>query len=203
MKDEETPNKENAPFTESGRYTYADYLTWEIDERVELIKGKVFRFGIVAPLRIHQTISGRIAVKLFTFLKGKTPEVYMAPFDVRLPNNSLRDEDIDTVVQPDICVFCDLTKLDDLGGIGAPDLIIEILAPGNNKKELQDKYDLYKEFGVKEYWIIHPNEQTFFTYTLVDGNYIPSKLFTSGDIITSRSLPGFKLDLEEVFMELD
>ena len=107
MKGEETPNDEKLPFTESGRYTYADYLQWEIDERVELIKGKVFRFGIAAPLRIHQEISRRLAAKLYTFLKGKTPEVYTAPFDVRLSKKSLKNEDVDTVVQPDISVFCD------------------------------------------------------------------------------------------------
>lgn len=203
MKSDKTPNDEKLPFTDYGRYTYADYLQWEIDERVELIKGKVFRFGIAAPRRIHQEISGRVAVKLFTFLKGKIPEVYTAPFDIRLSTKSLKNEDVDTVVQPDISVFCDRNKLDEFGGIGAPDLIIEILAPGNNKKELQDKYDLYKEFGVNEYWVIHPCEQTLLTYTLVEGKYIPSKLFTSGDFIESKVVEGFRLDLDYVFGELD
>lgn len=200
MKSDKTPNDEKLPFTDYERYTYADYLQWEINERVELIKGKVFRFGIAAPLRIHQEISGRLAVKLYTFLKGKTPEVYTAPFDIRLSKKSLKNEDVDTVVQPDISVFCDISKLDDFGGIGAPDLIIEILAPGDNKKELQDKYDLYKEFGVNEYWVIHPCEQTLLTYTLVEGKYIPSKLFTSGDFIESKVVEGFRLDLDYVFI---
>ncbi len=78
-------------------------------------------------------------------MKGKKCEVFTAPFDVRLPIKSKKDEDIDTVVQPDICVVCDPEKLDELGCIGAPDLILEILSPGNDKKELQNKYEVYKE----------------------------------------------------------
>lgn len=170
---------------------------------MELINGKVYRFGIAAPRRIHQEISGRVSVELFSFLKGKTAEVYTAPFDVRLPKKSLKNEHVDTVVQPDICVICDKSKLDDLGCIGAPDLIIEILAPGNNKKELQEKYEVYGESGVTEYWIIHPDEQTVMTYTLVDGKYLPSKLFTSGDFIASKTIGSFQLDLDYVFRGLD
>lgn len=202
MKSEEIANEVKEPFTEylpagqaGGRYSYADYMNWEIDEMVELIKGKVFRSAASVPRKIHQTIFVRVTSKLFNFLEGKTCEVFPAPFDVRLPKKSLKNEDVDTVVQPDICVICDKSKLDDLGGIGAPDLIIEILSPGNNKKELQNKYEVYEESGVKEYWIIHPYEQTLITYTLVRGKYIPSKLFTSGDFIASKSIPGFLLDL--------
>jgi Uma2 family endonuclease len=107
------------------------------------------------------------------------------------------------VVQPDICVICDKTKLDEFGCIGAPDLIVEILSPGNNKKELQNKYEVYEESGVKEYWIIQPYELTLMIYTLVNKKYIPSKLFTSGDIVESKCIKGFKLDLEEIFSNLD
>jgi Uma2 family endonuclease len=82
------------------------------------------------------------------------------------------------VVQPDICVVCDRSKLDEMGCIGAPDLIVEILSPGNNKMDLKNKYEVYEESGVKEYWIIHPNEQTMMVYTLIDKKFKPSKLFT-------------------------
>jgi len=103
--EEEIENQTNEPFTDYGRYTYADYLTWQIDEMVELIKGRVFR-NAAAPRRIHQKISVKIVTRLFNFLEGKQCEVYGAPFDVRLPlkTKSKRNEDIDTVVQPDICV---------------------------------------------------------------------------------------------------
>jgi Uma2 family endonuclease len=203
MKQEENRNEVKEPFTEYGRYTYADYLEWQLDEMVELIKGKVFRSAAAAPRRIHQKISGKVFNRLFNFLEDKKCEVYEAPFDVRLTIKSKKNEDVDTVVQPDICVICDKSKLDELGCIGAPDLIIEILSPGNNKKELKYKYEVYEESGVKEYWIIHPYEQTILTYTLVEGKYIPSKLLTSGDFISSKAILGFQLDLDYVFRDLD
>jgi Uma2 family endonuclease len=196
------PNQLEDPFTEYGRYSYADYLTWEIDGMVELIKGKVFKMA-AAPRRRHQKISGRIFSRLHGFLEGKICEVYPAPFDVRLPVYSKKNEDIFTVVQPDICVICDSSKLDDAGCIGAPDLIVEILSPGNNRKELQNKYEVYEESGVKEYWILHPSEQTLMIYTLIESKYAPSKLFTAGDIIGSKYIEGFSLDLDYVFKDLD
>ncbi|MEX0882543.1 MAG: Uma2 family endonuclease [Cyclobacteriaceae bacterium] len=203
MEREETKNKINEPFTEYGRYSYADYLTWQMDEMVELIKGRVFRSAAAAPRRIHQEISGKVFNKLFNFLEKHPCKVYEAPFDVRLPVKSKKNEDIDTVIQPDICVICDKSKLDDLGCIGAPDLIIEILSPGSNKKELRNKYEVYEESGVNEYWIIHPDEQTVMIYTLKEGKYIPSRLLTVGDVIGSKCISGFQLDLEYVFKDLD
>src|SRR5690554_3960791 len=199
MNEQKSENEAKEPFTEYGRYSYADYLGWQLEEMVELIKGKVFRSAAAAPRRIHQKISGKVFNRLFNFLEGHKCEVYEAPFDVRLPIKSRKNEDIDTVVQPDICVICDRGKLDDLGCIGAPDLIIEILSPGSNRKEIKNKYEVYEESGVNEYWIVHPHEQTVLTYTLVAGRYVPSKLFTSGDIIESKSVAGFQLNLDYVF----
>jgi len=190
------------PFTAYGRYSYADYLTWEMDEMVELIRGKVFRQA-AAPKMKHQKISFAIAGKLYDYLKGKKCQGFSAPFDVRLPSRSTKNEEIYTVVQPDICVVCDPEKLDEAGCLGAPDMVVEILSPGNNKKELQYKYEVYEESGVKEYWIIHPEEQTLLIYSLADGKYSASKLFTSGDVVASGCVKGFQLDLEEVFKNLD
>ncbi|MEX0882546.1 MAG: Uma2 family endonuclease, partial [Cyclobacteriaceae bacterium] len=157
MKNEKTKEELNEPFTEYGHYSYADYLTWELEEMVELIKGKVFK-AAAAPRRMHQKISVMISTKLYNYLENDSCEVYNAPFDVRLPYTSKKNEDIFTVVQPDICVICDKAKLDEMGCIGAPDLIVEILSPGNNKKELKNKYEVYEESGVKEYWVIQPGE---------------------------------------------
>jgi Uma2 family endonuclease len=201
--EEENQDKVEEPFTEYGRYSYADYLTWEIDEMVELIKGKVFRSASAAPRRKHQKISGIVFSRLHVFLENRLCEVYQAPFDVRLPVHSKKNEDIFTVVQPDICVICDRSKLDEAGCVGAPDLIIEILSPGNNKKDLRYKYEVYEESGVKEYWIIHPDEQTLLIYTLNEGGYVPSKLFIPGDVVKSQCISGFSLDLEDVFRDLD
>ena len=118
---------------------------------------------------------------------------------MRLLVKSRKNQDIDTVVQPDICVVCDPDKLDAAGCIGAPDLVVEILSPGNNKRELKNKFEVYEEAGVTEYWVIHPNEQTLLIYSLIDGKYQASRFFVSGDEITSACLPGFSLDLEDVF----
>ena len=183
-------------------YSYADYLTWTMDEMVELIKGKVFKIS-PAPKKIHQKISWNLSREIGVHLKDKKCQAFSAPFDVRLPLKSRRNEDIFTVVQPDICIICDKEKLDDAGCIGAPDIIIEILSKGNNKKELKNKYEVYEESGVKEYWIIHPEEQTLIINKLVDGKYIPSRLLTTGDEITTHILPEFVLNLNDVFDNLD
>lgn len=203
MKSQDSKNILNEPEVLYGRYSYADYQSWDLDEMVELIKGKIFRQAAAAPRRIHQEVALELARKLADFLDNKPCKVFIAPFDVRLPGKSHIDKDIFTVVQPDICVVCDPTKLDELGCIGAPDLIIEILSPGNNKKELIHKYEVYEESGVKEYWVIHPSEQTLLIYSLVNGKFIPSRLFTAGITVHSTSIYGFKLDMEDIFKNLD
>lgn len=179
-------------------YTYADYFKWKFEERVELIKGRIFKMS-PAPNRIHQKLSGYIFTKLNVFLEKKQCEVYSAPFDVRLPRKSKEDKDIITVLQPDICVICDSTKLDDRGCIGAPDIVVEILSPGNNSKELKNKYEIYEESGVSEYWVVSPQDQTFIVYTLAEGSYQASRLMVAGDIVTSKALQGFSIDLSELF----
>ncbi|KEO73264.1 Uma2 family endonuclease [Anditalea andensis] len=202
MKSEEK-NILNDPQASYGTFSYADYLTWDLDEMVELIKGKIFRQAAAAPRRIHQEVALKLARKIADFLDDKPCKVYIAPFDVRLPSVSSKNEDIFTVVQPDICVVCDSHKLDEMGCKGAPDLIIEILSPGNNQKELIYKYEVYQESGVKEYWIIHPSEQTLLVYTLADGKYIPSRLFTTGMKFSSTTIEGLEIDLGDIFGNLE
>ncbi|EON75315.1 hypothetical protein ADIS_4228 [Lunatimonas lonarensis] len=186
-----------------GQYSYADYLTWQMDEVVELIKGRIFKKAAAAPRRIHQKVSIELSLRIAGFLKGMTCEVYNAPFDVRFPKTSTEDKQIVDVVQPDICVICDPAKLDDRGCLGAPDLIVEILSPGNSKTELKHKYELYESHGVREYWIIHAETHDLLIYTLENGRYVPSRLLTSGDVVESRVLPGLKLDLEEFFSHIN
>lgn len=182
-------------------YTYADYFKWKFEERVELIKGRIFKMS-PAPNRRHQRLSGDIYYELRNYLKGKKCEVYVAPFDVRLPRKSKEDKDIITVLQPDICVICDPAKLDDRGCIGAPDIVVEILSPGNNSKELKNKYEIYEESGVSEYWVVSPQDQTFALYRLEAGTYQSSRLMVAGDIVTSTVLPGFTLNLSELFEKI-
>lgn len=198
---EKPQDKVIEPFSAYGRYSYADYLSWQLEEMVELIRGKVFRQA-AAPRRIHEELTVALVTRIHGFLKGGSCKVYTAPFDVRLPVSSRKHTDIDTVVQPDLCVVCDPEKLDELGCVAAPDLIVEILSPGNNKKELQLKYEVYEASGVNEYWVVHPDERTLLIYTLEAGKYRPSRLFTFGDRVRSQAIPGFELDLDEVFGEL-
>ena len=180
-------------------YTYADYLGWDFEEIVELIKGKPYVKPPFPGTR-HQEVLMKLAFQFYKSINKKTSELYYAPFDVRLGALN-EDEQIFTVVQPDISLILDTAKLDERGCFGSPDLIIEILSKGSNKTEVIEKYDLYQEFGVKEYWIIHPVENTLQINVLVNGVYQPSRLFTSGQKVNSTVLPGFELDLVEIFEE--
>ena len=181
-------------------YSYADYYSWKFPERVELIEGIIFPMDIESN-RLHQEISGKIHLKLCNYLQHTKYQIYTAPFDVRFPKNSKNDSDIYTVLQPDLCVICDLSKLDDRGCNGAPDLVVEILSPSNSKKELKNKYEVYEEAGVKEYWVVFPVEKTMIIYTLINEKYQPSRLFACGDIFTSSVLPELSIDLEELFAD--
>lgn len=185
-----------------GNYTYADYLRWDTEETVELIKGKVFKKAAATPRRIHQWVAGNLYTEMNLFPKGKKCQAYIAPFDVRLPVKSKRDDKIYTVVQPDICVVCDPAELDDRGCIGAPDLVVEVLSPGNKQLELQHKFEVYESSGIKEYWIVDPESQTLLVYTLIDGKYQASRLMTSGDKVKSSVLKDFELDLGEFFADI-
>ncbi len=181
-------------------YSYADYFKWKFEERVELLKGKIFEMS--GPNRVHQKLVLKLGSSLSFFLENSSCEVYIAPFDVRLPRKSKNDKDIITVVQPDVCVICDKSKLDDRGCIGAPDIVIEVLSPSNNKKDLKYKYQIYEEAGVKEYWVVFPHYRSLMIYTLTNDKYVASPFLFSGDIAESAALPGFKLDLTGLFASI-
>jgi Uma2 family endonuclease len=179
-------------------YSYADYYKWKFEERVELIKGKIFNMS-PAPGSVHQRLSSRIQGALFVYLDGKQCEVFAAPFDVRLPRKSKEDKDILTVLQPDVCVICDPSKVDDKGCIGAPDIVVEILSPSNNKKELKYKFDVYQEAGVSEYWVVDPREKSVQIFVHSGAGLSSSGFLFSEDQIVSSLLPGFSLPVEKLF----
>jgi Uma2 family endonuclease len=181
-----------------GSYTYADYLTWQFKERLELIKGKIFKMS-PAPNRFHQIVLGKLHISIMQFFDQKECQVYLAPFDVRLVKQKTKDEKVVTVVQPDLCIVCDAAKLDDRGCMGAPDLVVEILSPGNNKKEMGIKFDLYEKNGVKEYWIIEPVEKVLFLYTLQNGKYIGLKPFIENDKIKSPLFPKLNFMMKNIY----
>ncbi len=181
-------------------YTYADYLKWELPEMVELIRGKIYKMS-PAPTSRHQTIVVNLLAEIKAFLKKQPCKVFVAPFDVRLPRKGKANQDIITVVQPDICVICDPTKIDTRGCLGAPDWVIEILSKHTSAKDLNEKFEVYEEAGVKEYWVVHPSEQTVLVYTLNDrGKYEGIlKPYVRTDKIEPKTLPGLTIDLSEIF----
>jgi len=182
------------------RYTYADYLTWQLTDWVELIKGRVYRMS-PAPKRKHQDISRNMATPIASFLRGKRCKTYAAPFDVRLSRTTPNgDASIETVVQPDICVVCDPQKLDERGCLGAPDWIIEILSPGTTARDTHDKFDLYEEAAVREYWMVTPEQKNVIIYLLSDaGRYeLRGEFYTPGPIPVA-TLPELQMEWAEVF----
>jgi Uma2 family endonuclease len=158
---------------ESKRYTYADYLTWLDDKRRELINGFIHLMS--APNELHARISNNCLLWIGMFVKKRKGKcrIYHAPFDVRFPlDNNTADNKIYDVVQPDICVICDLSKLDEKGCIGAPDLIVEVLSPSTLKYDWNYKFNLYETAGVKEYWIVDPKAKVVNVFLLQpDGKY--------------------------------
>jgi Uma2 family endonuclease len=182
----------------NGSYTYADYLTWQFQERLELFRGKIFKMS-PAPNRMHQKISSNLHGIFWTIFKNNSCNLYAAPFDVRLVKAKEIDNKVYTVVQPDICIVCDLNKLDDKGCNGAPDLVVEILSMGNTKKEMGIKFDLYEENEVKEYWIVDPTEKTIFVYTLQNKTFVGLKPLTEDDVIKSPLFPQMNFALSEIF----
>lgn len=181
-------------------YTYANYLTWQFAESIELIKGKIVKMS-PAPSLGHQEIVGNIHGLIWNYLRKQKCQVFIAPFDVRLPiNGERKDKEIYTVVQPDICIICDPNKLDTRGCLGAPDLIIEVLSPHNAARDVREKYEIYQEAGVKEYWIVYPVESLINVFLLNSkGVFELDKIYTNQDKLSSSILPDYELDLSEVF----
>ena len=187
-------------------YTYADYLLWDDEKRYELIHGMRFEL-LPGPTTKHQRVSRNIVLVFGQYFRRKPCEVFFAPFDVRLPvsPDKTDPEKIHTVVQPDLCVICDPQKIDEKGCIGAPDMIVEILSTSstaNVKKDVEDKFNLYEATGVKEYWIIHPIEETVTVFVLgEDGTYQGGRIFARSSQLKPTLFPQLTVDLEEVFRE--
>jgi Uma2 family endonuclease len=187
-----------------GTYSYADYLTWRLEESVELIKGKIMAMS-PAPNRKHQSISGNLFLHLGNYFKRKSCEVFVAPFDVKLYDRRkslLNNSEAFSVVQPDLCVICDKDKLTEQGCDGAPDWIIEVLSPGNSRKEVRLKFDLYEESGVTEYWLVFPYEQIVQQFVLDDkGKYQLRALYPGNETACPHLFPDLQIDLNDVFAE--
>ena len=183
------------------RYTYADYLTWADDKVRELIDGFI---KVMSPAKttIHQRTCGNLVSELHWFVKKNKGDckVFIGPFDVRLPRNGEKaDEQIYNVVQPDICVICDPSKIDEKGCLGAPDMVVEVQSFSTAKYDLNEKFNLYEASGVREYWVVYPREGGIEVFLLQpDGKY------DKGTRYDIRKIPvhifeGFEIDLDDIF----
>jgi Uma2 family endonuclease len=187
-------------------YTYADYLEWDESFRGEIIHGVLYMMS--PPLTIHQRILSKLFYRIANFLEGKTCEVFVAPFGVRLfPRDDLGD---DTVVEPDIVVICDPAKIDERGCKGVPDLVIEILSPSTSRHDRFTKFDLYREAKVREFWVVDPENRGLHTFILNErGEYFASVYGINepdakpheimSETVPVAVLPGLKIDLKTVF----
>ncbi|EID44912.1 Uma2 family endonuclease [Parageobacillus thermoglucosidasius] len=156
------------------RYTYKDYIEW--DGRWELIDGIPYNMT-PAPSTEHQRIVGELYFAMRSFLSKGTCQVFISPLDILL-SASEDDENPDTVVQPDISVFCHPEQIEEKGAKGAPTLVIEVLSPSTAFKDRNEKFYLYERFGVQEYWIVDPAHQTIEIYGLVNSKFAKRNVLT-------------------------
>ena len=178
---------------DSFEYSYSDYMKWRFQERVEIIMGKIFPMS--APTTLHQHIIGELFFTMYAFFKHTSCNVILSPIDVRLPVGK-QGKTFKTVMQPDLCVICDKSKIVAQGIIGAPDLVIEILSPSNRQIEMHEKYEAYQASMVREYWIIHPGEQWMLQYVLNENNlYELHKKYENLSCLESVIFLGLSIDL--------
>lgn len=183
------------------RFTFADILTWDEGEHIEIINGEALMMA--TPSRIHQEICFEIGRQLGNYLEGKQCKVYPAPFGVRLfEQDGDRPEDVDTMVEPDISVVCDRSKLDKHGCKGAPDMIVEVLSPSTQRHDQLVKLNLYQRAGVREYWIVDPENKTVRVLLQTgDGSLRTHEVYSQVDVAKVNVLDGCFIELSKVFSE--
>jgi len=185
-----------------GGFSYADYLTWPEEERWELFDGEAFDMT-PAPSRQHQSVLGKLHLRIGNHLEGKPCQVYLAPFDVRLPEHpDDPDERVRTVVQPDLVVFCERQWLDERGAKGPPTIAVEIISPRTAKKDLRDKFLLYERVGVRQYWVVQPLYGMLTVYELdAGGCFGRPQVYTAGDRLHVELLGDLEIEVAELFAD--
>lgn len=185
------------PQRDARRHTYAEYLLWPEDVRCELIDGIAYLIS-PRPGRLHQRLVLELGHQLRTALEGKPCQPYIGPLDVRLPKGTEADEQVDTVVQPDVLIVCDETKLDEKGVRGAPDWIAEILSPSTAEHDQTIKLDAYERAGVPEVWFVHPTDQLVVIYRLENARYARPAILPLRGQTSLSSVPGVVIDWDRM-----
>lgn len=186
------------PQDSNKKYTYADYLKWDDDKRWEIIDG--IPYMLAAPSWQHQAISRELILQFGNYLRDKSCQIFAAPFDLRIPKSNEKDEDTKFIFQPDITVVCDKNGLKDTGYFGVPSLVIEISSPSTAKRDKILKFNTYERAGVKEYWIIEPEDKTVMVFKLGDNHrYGRPDIYSDEDKIKVGIFQDLVIDLKPVF----
>jgi Uma2 family endonuclease len=183
-------------------HTYADYLTWSREYGDELINGTAYVREPPCPARVHQEIVAELCHQLTSALEGKPCRVYVAPFDIRLPQSNEEDDQVDTVVQPDVLIVSELQKLDARGMRGAPDWLAEVLSPSTARHDKIVKIPAYERAGVREVWLINPMDRTLSVYRLEGGRYGRPTLLELKGQTRLTALFGVSIDWDRVLARL-
>jgi len=187
--------------TEDAKFNYKNYLSWPQNERRELIGGAAYDMT-PAPAVYHQRILRELFLALGNYLSDKNCEVFSAPFDVRFADKDARDEDVDSVVQPDIVVICDKSKLDERGCAGAPDMIIEILSPATASKDMIQKFKLYESHGVLEYWLVQPLDKTVMVFKSgKDKKFGKPEIYSTENTVKVGIFKDLAIELKRIFKD--
>lgn len=202
----EQPKNENV-VTEpdlSGTYSASDFITWRMDELVELIRGKIFKMS-PSPLTNHQRVFSRLHLQLAkNFNANNGCELFLAPLDVYLIHPGENWKETRNIVEPDLFIVCDPKKIHRRGCMGSPDFVVEILSPGTRKKDASLKLELYEEYGVAEYWMISIEERLVLVNRLNDnGQYEMQKPVVEGQTLAPKAFPELQVDMEALFKGLD
>ena len=178
-------------------YTYADYAQWDDEQRWELIEGVPYNMTPAPTLR-HQNILGELHLQIASFLKGKDCKVFLAPCDLLLPEKDQEDNQSKNILQPDIMVVCDSSKIKDKYVVGAPDWIIEILSPSTAKKDKIQKKKAYEKAGVKEYWLVSQTYGTITIFKLKDGKLTHQDVYDETAELDVETLPGLTIIANDI-----
>ena len=174
------------------KYTYEDYMKTPDDERYELIEGELLMTP--SPKTNHQRICGRLYSELQRHVSEKgIGEVFFAPYDVVLGKENVFEPDIIFVSNENSDIITEANIK------GAPDLIVEVLSPSTAYRDLVKKKRIYAKFGVKEYWIVDPEEKTVELYVLKGQQFEMKKSYSANEVVESILLQGLRIPLQEIF----